>query len=123
MRHIRPIRQNMRSLPRTSGCPIQDRPTVMGGGLHIIHLHPTHRVRVPRRTVEHHLARPQFAPRIRQLHPETKVVFMSGHSEDLVRESAAPGENIAFIQKPFSPVALCQLVRKVLDQRTEKTGK
>ncbi len=65
----------------------------------------------------------ELANRIRQRHPETKVVFMSGHSEDLVRETAAPGENVAFIQKPFTPVALCQLVRKVLDQSAEQSGK
>jgi two-component system, cell cycle sensor histidine kinase and response regulator CckA len=64
----------------------------------------------------------ELASRIRQVHPETKVVFMSGHSEDLARE---PGvvENSGFIQKPFAPAVLTQLIRQVLDQRVEKTGR
>jgi PAS domain S-box-containing protein len=56
-----------------------------------------------------------LASRIRQLHPETKVVFMSGHSEDLLREPGITPEHSGFIQKPFSPGALGQLIRKVLD--------
>jgi PAS domain S-box-containing protein len=57
-----------------------------------------------------------LAGRMRQGHPEAKVVFMSGHSEDLLREPGAATEHSGFIQKPFSPAALNQLVRKVLDQ-------
>jgi hypothetical protein len=47
---------------------------------------------------------------------------MSGHSEDLARE---PGvvENSGFIQKPFAPSLLTQLLRQVLDQWAEKAGR
>jgi CheY-like chemotaxis protein len=59
----------------------------------------------------------ELAGRVRQLHPETKVVFMSGHSEDLLREPGATTEHSGFIQKPFSPAALGQIIRKVLDAK------
>jgi len=45
-------------------------------------------------------------------HPETKVLYMSGYVEDL-NELLASGH--AFIDKPFSPDALLQKVREVLD--------
>jgi PAS domain S-box-containing protein len=63
----------------------------------------------------------ELAARIHQLHPETKVVFMSGHSEELLLESGPPPEHSGFIQKPFSPTALGQLIRHVLDQGKEKS--
>jgi nitrogen-specific signal transduction histidine kinase/CheY-like chemotaxis protein len=45
-------------------------------------------------------------------HPETKVLYMSGYVED-INELLALGH--AFIDKPFSPVALLCKVREVLD--------
>ncbi len=57
----------------------------------------------------------ELAARLRQVRPETKVVLMSGHAEDLLREPGAVGHS-AFIQKPFAPAALSALIRKVLDQ-------
>jgi two-component system cell cycle sensor histidine kinase/response regulator CckA len=59
----------------------------------------------------------ELAKRVRQLHPEAKIVFMSGHSEDLIDEPYAVTERDAFIQKPFPPAALARLLRGLLDQK------
>lgn len=43
--------------------------------------------------------------------PELKALFMSGYSRQLIE--AAPG--IPFIQKPFTPTALCERIRDILE--------
>jgi DNA-binding NarL/FixJ family response regulator len=51
---------------------------------------------------------------IRGERPETKVLFVSGYSEEaLFREGVEEGVN--FLNKPFSPNDLDQKVRAVLD--------
>ncbi len=48
-------------------------------------------------------------------HPETKVLYMSGYVDD-INELLARGH--AFIDKPFTPEALLQKVRQVLDRKS-----
>jgi signal transduction histidine kinase/ActR/RegA family two-component response regulator len=49
-----------------------------------------------------------------KLRPGLKVVFMSGHMQDVVlREGVEKGA--AFLQKPYTPSALARLVRETLD--------
>ena len=51
---------------------------------------------------------------IRKERPETKVLFVSGYSEEaLFREGVEDGVN--FLNKPFTPNDLDQKVRAVLD--------
>jgi DNA-binding NtrC family response regulator len=51
---------------------------------------------------------------VSSVHPETKVLYISGHSlEQLARRPALRGNN--FLQKPFSIKSLHSQVRKVLD--------
>jgi nitrogen-specific signal transduction histidine kinase len=56
-----------------------------------------------------------FAGWLRQLSPETKVVFVSGYLE----ESLHPGDRLEngmfFLPKPFDPEQLAKTVRQVLD--------
>ena len=57
----------------------------------------------------------ELARRLRLARPETRVLYMSGHSEDAV---ALHGESVrgsGFIRKPFSPESLGRAVRDVLD--------
>jgi len=54
---------------------------------------------------------PETARRVRALHPEARVLFMSGHPR--VDGDLAP--DAALLQKPVSPDALARRVREVLD--------
>lgn len=58
----------------------------------------------------------ELAQRMRTLRPNAKMLLMSGHTDgDIVRRGVlAPG--VAFVQKPFSPAGLLQLVRETLDR-------
>lgn len=47
---------------------------------------------------------------IKELHPEAKVLFMSGYRPDHLQAK----ENFKMIQKPFSPVEMIKAIRQVL---------
>ncbi|HXK14425.1 MAG TPA: PAS domain-containing protein [Gaiellaceae bacterium] len=53
--------------------------------------------------------------RIRTIAPATKVLFMSGYTEDATIRSGARTAGTGFIQKPFSGDALATCVRELLD--------
>jgi CheY-like chemotaxis protein len=57
-----------------------------------------------------------LAKRVESLHPEMKVLYMSGYTDDAIVHHGVlePGTN--FIQKPFTPDSLARKVREVLDQ-------
>jgi two-component system, chemotaxis family, CheB/CheR fusion protein len=56
-----------------------------------------------------------------KLRPGMKVMFMSGHTQDVVlKEGVRKGA--AFLQKPFTPVGLAQMVRDTLDSDTMPPG-
>ena len=60
---------------------------------------------------------PDLAPRLTGLHPEARVLFVSGYTNDAVvcRDAIESGESL--LEKPFSPAALLRTVRDVLDRR------
>ena len=49
-------------------------------------------------------------------HPETKVIFTSGYTENAIVHNGTLDPNIHFIQKPYRPDALARMVREVLDE-------
>jgi len=56
-----------------------------------------------------------------KLRPGLKVMFMSGHTQDVVlKEGIANGT--AFLQKPFTPAALAKKVRETLDSDARPAG-
>lgn len=56
----------------------------------------------------------ELAERLLKSRPEIKVLFMSGHTQDVIlREGVEAGA--PFLQKPFMPKELAQKVREVLD--------
>jgi CheY-like chemotaxis protein len=58
---------------------------------------------------------PELWEQVRQMRPETRVMFVSGYSDDqLVRGRGATRGD--FMQKPFSTAALARKVREVLDR-------
>ena len=47
--------------------------------------------------------------------PQLKVLYMSGYTSDVIMHHGVLEEGLAFLQKPFTPVALTAKVREVLD--------
>lgn len=59
----------------------------------------------------------ELATRLAQLHPETKVLFMSGYPDQEVRGEEALTEEVEIMQKPFSLTSLAAKARAILDHR------
>ena len=57
----------------------------------------------------------ELADRLAQLHPETKVLYMSGHTDDTLGYHGVLESSVAFLQKPFPPSALAKMVQETLD--------
>jgi FixJ family two-component response regulator len=49
-----------------------------------------------------------------KLRPGLKVVFVSGHIQDVILKEGVK-QGAAFLQKPFTPMQLAQKVRETLD--------
>ena len=67
----------------------------------------------------------ELAQQIVGQRPETKVLYMSGYTDTAITQSGLEQSSIAFLQKPFTPAALTQKVREVLeggDGRTKTAG-
>jgi hypothetical protein len=57
----------------------------------------------------------ELASRISQLRPNMKILYMSGYTDGAVLNSGILENEVAFLQKPFSPDALTGKVREVLE--------
>lgn len=57
----------------------------------------------------------EVAERLTKLRPATRVLYMSGYTDDAIVHHGVVDSDVEFIQKPFTPVALAQKVREVLD--------
>lgn len=57
---------------------------------------------------------PEMAREMRLKHPDIKLLFMTGYSEERLNTFDFPGEQIPFLTKPFSPVDLAKLVQNCL---------
>jgi len=62
-----------------------------------------------------------LAERLVALHPEAKVLYVSGYTDDAVVRHGILHDEVSLLQKPFSPRALAHKVRDVLDSRDAKT--
>jgi two-component system cell cycle sensor histidine kinase/response regulator CckA len=58
----------------------------------------------------------ELAEQVATLRPDTRVLYMSGFTDDAIVRHGMLHESFAFIQKPFSPDSLALKARQVLDQ-------
>ena len=58
---------------------------------------------------------PELANRLKVLHPQMRVLFMSGYIDDSVVRQEIHDRGIAYLQKPFPPMSLAKKIREVLD--------
>ena len=58
---------------------------------------------------------PELVQRVAPLHPEMKVLYVSGYTSDALHQRNLREPGTAFLQKPFTPDALARRVRAVLD--------
>ena len=59
----------------------------------------------------------ELAARVQAAHPNTKILFISGYTGELVIRQGELEPGTAFLQKPFVPSVLARKVREILDGR------
>jgi signal transduction histidine kinase len=59
----------------------------------------------------------QLAERLQTIRPEILVLYMSGYTDDSIIRHGVLDSDVAFIQKPITPVTLAKKVREVLGIR------
>ena len=64
----------------------------------------------------------ELAQRVARAHPGLRVVFMSGHTEDVLVLDGAREREIAFVQKPFTRDTLLGAVAHALAERRRRSG-
>ncbi|MGQ9553854.1 MAG: response regulator [Anaerolineae bacterium] len=57
----------------------------------------------------------ELVERLKLIRPRTKVLFISGYTDNDIHHHGILDEDVAFLQKPFSEAALAKKVREVLD--------
>ncbi len=58
---------------------------------------------------------PELSARLTAAHPGLRVVYMSGYTDNLAVQPSESGQDVGFIQKPFSPQELATVVRSTLE--------
>ncbi|MGE3269005.1 MAG: response regulator [Chloroflexota bacterium] len=56
-----------------------------------------------------------LAERVLVSHPESKILFMSGYTDDAVVQHGVQTQEVSLLRKPFTPYALAARIREVLD--------
>jgi len=70
-----------------------------------------------------HMSGRRLAERLRAERPESRLLYMSGYTDDAVVSHGVSAGNVPFLQKPFSASALSRKVREVLDQPRPRAGR
>ena len=56
----------------------------------------------------------ELADRLKPLRPASRILFMSGYTDEVITHLGALDQNMAYLQKPFTPDTLIRKVREVL---------
>lgn len=64
----------------------------------------------------------ELAEKIKVFHPETRILFMSGYSDNLISRQGVLDENVYFLEKPFSPHEIAVKVREALESSKVQNG-
>ena len=64
----------------------------------------------------------ELAQEFLRLRPETKLLYMSGYTQDLITQHGVLEPGTALIEKPFSIDALLSQVRRILDAEEQHAG-
>ena len=59
---------------------------------------------------------PELAERLAPRHPEMRVLYMSGYTDDAIVHRGVIAPGIELLEKPFTPATLTRRVRDVLDK-------
>jgi len=59
----------------------------------------------------------ELVERLQRIHPEMRVLYMSGYTDNVIIHHGILEQGLAFIQKPFTLETLARKVREVLDKR------
>jgi len=65
----------------------------------------------------------RLAEELRSKRPDIKVVFMSGHSDEVISGQRGRNPSADILQKPFGPDVLVRKVREVLDAPSGGLGR
>jgi signal transduction histidine kinase len=65
------------------------------------------------------LSGPSLAARLMQHTPTLRILYVSGYSDDAIAMEGAYHGHVPVLQKPFTPSTLAELIRSILDSRTE----
>jgi PAS domain S-box-containing protein len=65
----------------------------------------------------------QLAEQLVKIHPETKVLYSSGYSENQIAHHGVIDEGLNYIAKPFTPDVLAKKLRQVLTPSTLDSGR
>jgi two-component system cell cycle sensor histidine kinase/response regulator CckA len=85
-----------------------------GEALRIIQEYPARIDLMVTDVVMPHLSGPELSETAAQLRPDMKILYMSGYAHYSVMPDGLFRSQIAFLQKPFSPLTLAAKVREVL---------
>ena len=58
----------------------------------------------------------ELIEQLKSVRPESKVLYMSGFTDDAIIHHGVLDDGVFFLQKPFSTECLAAKVREVLDQ-------
>ncbi len=60
---------------------------------------------------------PDLVRQLKRLRPDTRVLYISGYTDEAIVHHGIPESGAAFLQKPFLPDELARKVREVIDTR------
>jgi len=56
-----------------------------------------------------------LAEQLAQTHPDLRILFMSGYTDNAIAHHGVLDPGVSLLQKPFRPIDLARKVRAVLD--------